>query len=84
VSKLKEEIIALKEVNELKEGQIQGCIRRIKELSDNMRDKPCQVLIAEKSRKGYSEMHFVIISLTLQCLSVDMFEMCLPLMQDEI
>lgn len=51
MSKLKEEIIALKENNELKEGQIQEYIRRIQELGDSMHDKSCQVVVAEKGRK---------------------------------
>lgn len=51
MSELKEEIIALKGDNELKEGQIQGYIRRTQELGHSVLEKSCQVIIAIKGRK---------------------------------
>jgi hypothetical protein len=45
VSKLKEEIRALKEDDKLKEEQIQGFVRRIQELCGDMHDRYNQVVI---------------------------------------
>jgi hypothetical protein len=50
MSKLKEEIVALREDNKLKEGQIQG-LERGMELCGNMHEKYSQVIIAEEGRK---------------------------------
>ncbi|XP_021942420.1 leucine-rich repeat and coiled-coil domain-containing protein 1-like isoform X2 [Zootermopsis nevadensis] len=54
-SELKEEVIALKEDNELKEGKIQGYIRRFQELGDSMHDKSCQVVIETQPRGKSSD-----------------------------